>query len=248
MRARFLLVPIVVLAGAAVCVRLGLWQLSRLHEKQALNAALREAQHAPALVVRGELPPAAQARRHALQVTGHFDEQRQFLLSGRAHDGVPGVEVVTPLRLDGSPTAILVNRGWLPAADAATARVRDYPERGERTVRGLAEELRHGAGGPPPRRLAEDGVALWSVRWLDADSIAGRLPYAVADYALRQAPGPGVPGQPLRSPPRPFNEMTHLSYAIQWFLFATILLGGSAALAWSRRRGAVAPPTPEAPS
>jgi cytochrome oxidase assembly protein ShyY1 len=41
---------------------------------------------------------------------------------------------------------------------------------------------------------------------------------------------------PRRSLPRPYNELTHLSYAVQWFLFAGILLGGSAALAWSRRR------------
>jgi hypothetical protein len=27
-----------------------------------------------------------------------------------------------------------------------------------------------------------------------------------------------------------------MSYAMQWFLFALILLGGSATLAWSRRR------------
>ena len=38
--------------------------------------------------------------------------------------------------------------------------------------------------------------------------------------------------------------MTHISYAVQWFLFATIMLGGPAALAWSRRRrGAVSPGT-----
>ena len=248
MKLRSIGVALLVLAVAGTCVRLGFWQISRLHEKQALNAGLREAERAPAWVVSGEPPPAPQVRHRSLQVTGRFDEQRQFLLSGRAHDGAPGVEVVTPLRPDGGTTAILVNRGWLPAADAATARVRDYPEPGERTVRGLAEELRHAAGGPPARRLAADGVALWSVRWLDADSIAGRLPYAVADYVLRQTPGPGVPDRPHRSRPRPFNEMTHVSYAIQWFLFAAILLGGSATLAWSRRRRAAAPPTPEAPS
>jgi cytochrome oxidase assembly protein ShyY1 len=28
----------------------------------------------------------------------------------------------------------------------------------------------------------------------------------------------------------------HLSYAFQWFLFALIIPGGTAALAWSRRR------------
>jgi surfeit locus 1 family protein len=239
------LVTLGVLAGAALCVRLGFWQLSRLHEKQALNAALSAAESGPVLIVDGEPPPAERTRHRVLEVTGRFDEGHQFLLSGRAHDGTPGVEVVTPLQVAGSPTAVLVNRGWLPAADAATARPQEYPEPAERVVRGLAEELRHGAGGPPVRTLASDSVTLWSVRWLDADSVAPRLPYAVAGYALREFPGPGVPERPRRTRPRPYNEMMHISYAVQWFLFATIMLGGSAALAWSRRRRGAAPPGPE---
>jgi surfeit locus 1 family protein len=245
MRAGSALVLLVVLAGAAVCVRLGFWQLSRLREKQALNAALRVAEGAPPLIVGGEPPPLEQARQRTLQVTGRFDEEHQFLLSGRAHAGAPGVEVVTPLRPSGAATAILVDRGWLPAADAATARPQDYPEPGERMVRGLAEELRQGAGGPPLRTLEADSLTLWSARWLDADSVASRLPYAVAGYALREFPGPGVPDRPRRTRRPPYNEMTHLSYAIQWFLFAAIMLGGSAALAWSRRRRGAAPPAPE---
>ncbi len=236
MRVRWTLMVLAVLVGASVCVRLGLWQLSRLHEKQALNAGLREAQSAPPLVVTGAPPALEQVRHRTLQLTGRFDERHQWLLSGRAHDGAPGVEVVTPLRLSGSATAILVNRGWLYAADAATARPQDYPEPGEQTVRGLVEELLHGAGGPPARSLGRDSVTLWSVRWLDTDSLAGRIPYAITGYAVRELPGPRVPDRPHRSPPRPYNEMMHLSYAIQWFLFATIMLGGSAALAWSRRR------------
>lgn len=248
MKARSVLVALGVLAGAAVCVRLGFWQLSRLHEKQALNAALQAAERGPALVVSGEPPATEQARQRMLEVTGRFDERHQFLLSGRAHAGAPGVEVVTPLWPTGSAVAILVNRGWLPAADAATARLENYPEPAERVVRGLAEALRHGAGGPPVRTLEADSVTLWSVRWLDADSVAPRLPYAVAGYVLREFPGPGVPDRPRRSPPRPYNEMTHLSYAIQWFLFAAIMLGGSAALAWTRRRrGAAANATETSP-
>jgi surfeit locus 1 family protein len=242
------LVTLGVLAGATVCVRLGFWQISRLHEKQALNAALRASESGPALVVRGDPPLPEQARHRILEVTGRFDEHHQFLLSGRAHDGAPGVEVVTPLRLSGSATAILVDRGWLPSPDAATARPQDYPEADERVVRGLAEELRHGAAGPPVRALPADRVALWSVRWLDADSVAPRMPYAIAGFWLRELPGPGVPDRPRRSRPAPFNEMTHLSYAIQWFLFATIMLGGSAVLAWTRRRrGAASPATETSP-
>jgi surfeit locus 1 family protein len=155
------------------------------------------------------------------------------------------VEVVTPLRLAGSSTAILVNRGWLPSADAATARPQDYPDSTTRVVRGLAEILRRGAGGPPVRALAADTMSLWSVRWLDADSIAPRLPYAIAGYALRELPGPGVPDRPRRSPPRPANEIMHLSYAIQWFLFATIMVGGTALVAWSRRRRGAMPSATE---
>jgi len=236
MTVRSILVALGVLAGAAVCVRLGFWQISRLHEKQAINAALHAAEHAAPLVIDGEPPDVEQAREHRLEATGRFDERHQFLLSGRAHDGEPGVEVVTPLRLAGSATAILVNRGWLPSADAATARPQDYPESTVRAVRGLAEPLQHGAGGPPSRVLESGTTTLWSVRWLDADSIAPRLPYAVAGYALRELPGPGVPERPRRSPPRPANEIMHLSYAIQWFLFATIMVGGSVVFAWSRRR------------
>jgi cytochrome oxidase assembly protein ShyY1 len=37
----------------------------------------------------------------------------------------------------------------------------------------------------------------------------------------------------------------HLGYAVQWFLFGAILLGGSAILAWSRRRGAGRPTAPD---
>jgi surfeit locus 1 family protein len=244
-KARSVLVAVGVLAGASVCVRLGVWQISRLREKQALNATLRTAASGPALVVERDPPATEQARHRLLEVKGRFDERRQFLLSGRAHAGAPGVEVVTPLRLSGSATAVLVNRGWLPAADAARARPQDYPEPVDRVVRGLAEELRRGAGGPPVRTLEADSVVLWSVRWLDADSVAPRLPYAVAGYAVREFPGPGVPDRPRRSLPRPYNEMMHLGYAIQWFFFATIMLGGSVALAWSRRRRGAPQPGPE---
>jgi surfeit locus 1 family protein len=245
MRVRSVLIAIVVLAATSVCVRLGFWQLSRLGEKQALNAALRDAEHARPLVVAGEPPPADQALHRTVQVTGAFDERHQFLLSGREREGVAGVEVVTPLRLAGSATAVLVNRGWLPAIDAATARPQDFPEPGERTVRGLAEPLRRGPGGPRVGVLESDSVRLWSVRVLDADSVAARLPYAIAGYALRQLPGPGVPDQPRRLPPRRHDESTHVGYAIQWFSFAAITLGGSVWLALSSRRRRSATQVPE---
>ena len=237
MKIRSLVVSVAVVAAAAVCVRLGFWQVSRWHEKRALNVALRAALAARPVSI--QVAPASldSLRGRMVEARGRYDETRQVLLGARANAGSPGVDVVTPLVLSGGSSAVLVDRGWLYAADAATAHPEDCSEPGDRSVLGLADALRRGAGGAPIRRLAADSATLYSARWLDLDSLAGRFPYALAPFVIRQLPGPGLPEKPLRRRPQPLNEAMHASYAVQWFLFAAILLIGSAALAWSRRNG-----------
>jgi len=237
MKPRSILVLVVVLVVSGACVRLGFWQISRWHEKQALNAALRSGLERAPLSLRTTALPLDSLRGRRVSVTGVLDETHHVLLSGRANNGSPGVNVVTPLVVGKGSSAVLVNRGWLYAPDAATARAQDYPEPGELDVVGIAEGLRRGSEGPPMRTLESDSTTLLSARWLDFDSLSLRLPYAIAPFVIRQLPGPGVPDIPLRTPPRPLDESMHLSYAVQWFLFAAILLGGSAAVAWSGRRG-----------
>lgn len=235
MKPRVAFLLFVVLLAAAVCVRLGIWQVARWHEKREMNAARTAALAAPPILVSGTPKERIDGRR--VSARGRYDESRQILLAGRSHNGSPGVEVVTPLVLEGETTAVLVDRGWLYAADAATAFPRQHAEPGVREVVGIAETMRIGAAGPPIRAIA-DSATLYSARWLDRDSLAVRFPYALLPFAIRQLSGPGVPEKPLRRASEPMNEFTHVSYAIQWFLFAAILLGGTAALAWSRRRGA----------
>ena len=251
MRAGTWLALALVLLGTGVCVRLGFWQLSRLEQKRAANAALRAAMDAPPVVVRGALPALADVVQRRVQLRGHYDERMHVLLSGRSSQHSPGVHVVTPLRLaDGS--AVLVDRGWLYAPDAVRARPQDHPEPGEHDVTGVARAIARGQRDQPWRHLTTepDSVTLWSARTLDLDSLAARLPYAVAPYAIVELPGAGVPAQPARAAPTPLDETMHLSYAIQWFLFGSILLFGSAFVAWSRRRArpAFAPAAPEFPA
>ena len=235
MSPRGIATAVLVIAGAAVCARLGFWQIDRLHEKRRLNAEQAAALAAPALTLEAD-PTLERAHGRRVIARGRYDETRQVLLSNRAHDGTAGVEVVTPLVLADGGTAVLVDRGWIPAPDAATADPRGFPEPGPHAVVGMPFALRRGAGGPALRALPAGPGALWSARWLDLDSLRGRFPYALAPFALRELPGPGVPTRPARAAPRPLDEWTHVSYAAQWFLFGAILLGGSAALAWSRRR------------
>jgi surfeit locus 1 family protein len=226
---------VAVLLVAAVCIRLGIWQLARWNEKRVLRAQFLEALAAPAVPLTSARSPLAQVRGRKVEARGRYDASRHVALQGRAHEGSPGVDVVTPLVLADS-TVVLVDRGWMYANDAATVRPQDHPEPGERVVVGVAEEMRRGAGGLAMRTLESDSATVWSARWLDRDSLAARLPYAIAPYVLRQLPGPGVPDAPRRRPAEAADPFTHLSYAIQWFLFAAILLVGSALLARSRRR------------
>src|SRR5689334_22286523 len=157
---------------AAVCVRLGIWQIARLHEKEALNARLRAALAAAP----GDLAAAdralARGGADALRfgrwtASGRYDETRQFLLKGRARTGEPGVEVVTPLVPDSAAgaaggVAVLVDRGWIPSVDAATAKPEQYPAPGTRAVTGLAEPLGRG-GAAAYTRVEIDSLAVWSV-------------------------------------------------------------------------------------
>ena len=253
--------PVLVLLGAvlvaAVCVRLGLWQVSRLHEKQALNRQLRAALVSPPIDLGAADAIAARdgeaLRRGRVAARGHFDETRQFLLMGRAHDGDPGVAVVTPLLpSDGGP-AVLVDRGWIPSIDGANAQPERFPAPGERTIVGLAEPLARGVARTRPApyfRVEMDSLHVWSTPRLDADSIEARLPYPVRPYVLKAVPDradslevaeaakTSVFAGPLRWPVRPYDESVHRSYAGQWFAFALISLVGSIVLVLRGRRKA----------
>jgi len=236
MKAGLIVALVICLAATGLCVRLGFWQVSRWHEKQARNAALRSALAAEPLPVAEPLPALAAVEDRRIEMFGAFDESRQVLLSAREQAELPGVEVVTPLLLPGDSVAVLVNRGWLYAPDAVHARPQDFRERSPRAVRGIARALgRRGAGLPYFVLESDTSHTLWSARSLDPDTLAVRLPYALAPWLLLELPGKGVPEKPLRSPPRRLDETTNLSYAVQWFVFATILLTGSVALAWSKR-------------
>ena len=237
MKLRTALMAGAVIVLAAICVRLGFWQLSRLAQKRAWNAAQREALAAPPIDLGLDRSAGlATVRHHRVRARGHYDETHQVLLAGRSHGGSPGVHVVTPLIVEGG-SAVLVDRGWTFADDAATARPQKNTEPGELTVIGIADSIPTTA--PEPWRTIEsDTVKLWSARRLALDSLRSRFPYALAPFLVRQLPGSGVPARPVREAPAPLNESVHVSYAVQWFLFALILLAGPPIVATSRRRAA----------
>lgn len=231
-------VAVITMGAAAVfCGRLGVWQLERLEAKRSANADVAARLALPPRSVTPPWPDVAGLHGRRVAVHGRYDERVQILLRGREHAGQPGVEVVTPLVVGDGEQAVLVNRGWLSAADGATARPQEYPEPENHTVVGVADTV---AGGPGPALLLLDAgpPTLYSALAIDLDTVAARLRYAPAPFVVRELPGREVPERPLRRRPEPVSILVHAGYAAQWFLFAAGFLAAGAFLVNRRRLAA----------
>jgi len=219
--ARVSLLAVTILA-AGVCTSLGLWQGRRLSARRAANAEALAGRSQPVVDLnRSPLSDASPQRR--LRATGVFDHARTFVLRGRSDRDVPGVHVVVPLRLEGRPEAILVNRGFVPAHDAVRP---DYAwDRTERvTVEGIAFPVPVTTDSGTP--LTMGGSTTW--RRLDLATVRARLPYPVADLVLHQTepdrrPEGASPYPRLAALPM-LDDGPHLSYMIQWFGLAAASL------------------------
>jgi len=132
------------------------------------------------------------------------------------------VEIVSPLLLDDKATAVLVNRGFVPAPDAVTAYPDSLQEPGEHWVEGIALPITSGGGMP----LQRGKWTSWSR--LDLKELNQRLPYGISAFYIRQSPDSSLPRFPRRLDPPVLDDGPHLSYAIQWFAFAimAIVFGG----------------------
>jgi len=214
---------LVALAVAALCAGAGVWQLDRLRQRRERNAVSRAAFGLPLLEVTGAITLDS-ARGRRLHARGVYDYAKERLWRPRPYEGVPGVALITPVRLaDGS--AVLVDRGWAPSPDAYHVDQRAYREPDSADVVGI------GIGAPRARG--------------DVDPVKLRdsMPYPLLPFVIQLLPPstslhrPPPPG-PIRSPPPELSDGPHLSYAIQWFSFAVIIVVGSVALVRKQRRQA----------
>lgn len=229
------------LAVAAVMVLLGLWQFSRYETRSEINGRIDAAEVAEPVPVDALLASPATGQRlgpapdegavwSPVSATGRYDPAYQILVRGRSLQGKVGYEVVTPLVLaDGS--AVLVDRGWLPAAGTARPEPSAVPPPpgGEVTVVG---HLRRSESRSTPVEEI-DGVR--QSRRIVAAEVAPLVPYPVRDgyvQLIRQTPPlDGLTPVPAARE----NAMLNAAYAVQWWIFAGLVLGG---YGWLARREA----------
>ena len=228
-------ITLLMVAGFAVLVRLGFWQLDRLGQRRAYNAAVLDQLAQPPVSLNARPLPAEPADLENRQAVaqGKYDLSRQLALTHQNWLDSPGFHLIAPLVLDqgqqsedGRPTAVLVDRGWLPAAQLQQENWSQYDVTEPVAVTGyiqLSQTV------PNAEVLGESTGALQS-EWyrVDVAAIEAQLPYRLLPVYLQEAPSlEGNIKLPFQSElDADLSEGNHFSYAIQWFIFATILAVG----------------------
>ncbi len=225
---KWLLATVLVFAGTALCIRLGIWQLDRLEQRRAFNHQVESMRDMTTLDLNQEQPKDISSMEwRAAKVQGEYDFANQVALRNQYNGDQYGYHLLTPLRFDGG--AILVDRGWIPADGNSTPA--DWSKYDESGVVNLTGQIRLGQTKPSFGGVADtlpengDKLELWNNA--DLTRIANQLPYPVLPVYIQLDPNendtePPIPYQPTLE----LTEGPHMGYALQWFTFATILFVG----------------------
>lgn len=243
-------VTILVILGVAVMIRLSVWQVDRLQERRAANALLRQQlDAAPLSLNEADLQSIdlAQMPDRRVIATGTFDFSEQILLKVQNYRGSAGSHLVAPLRLEGHDEAVLVDRGWIPESQSAPSIWEQFEDPGTVTVEGVIQRTQTARGVDPPAQPQQEWFRI------NVEAIERQLPYEVLPvFILQSPPAEGNQQLPYREDITvDLSEGPHLSYALQWAIFALMLGVGYVVFVYrqevlgERQEPLIEPPSPE---
>ena len=205
--------------------RLGVWQLDRAAEKVAEQQALLLEQKDNATPIE-DIPQGHLHRanpdlpnRH-VALDGHYENERTILLVAEFFDSQIGYGVVTPFRLQSTGDLVLVHRGWTSGILPPDTPPATRPVDGPVTINAQIHVPPENARVIP----SEINASEWplQMRSLELDVIAELLGEPVFPFEVRLTENQG--GVLVRHWPAVQVDVNqHLFYAMQWFLFASIV-------------------------
>jgi surfeit locus 1 family protein len=225
-------------AGLAVLVGLGTWQLERKRWKEDLIARIAaRVSAAPVPLARAEeqLRSGGDVEYIRVTATGRFRHDKERYLYAPAASGL-GWHVYAPLEI--APGRFLwVNRGFVPDAQKDPATRRAGQVAGDVEVRGLVRRPAAGGWFTPDNDPARN---VW--HWPDVSALqasafgqGGTAVPVTVDADAEPAPAGGLPRGGVTRLAIPNR---HLEYALTWYGLALTLVGVFAAFAAGRLRAA----------
>ncbi len=212
-----MLVTVFAIVFSLSCALLAQWQFSRLEGRRRANALIQtnyQAATAPLTSVLAPGKPWSPALTwRAVTVKGTYDTSRQVLLRRRVLNGADGFWVLTGMT---TPTGLVwAVRGWIPAGpDARTSPSIPASPTGEVTISG------HLTG--PERSTTVQGLPAGQQQTAGPTELTAlaRGARAFPALVLVDKENPAADPSPRRIPAPSLDDGPHLSYAIQWIVFA----------------------------
>lgn len=210
-------IALLLIAG---CLWASQWQFHRGEDRKARNDRIEEQIKFPAVDLSTLTNDVNANEWRAVTVSGKFDQSNQILLRNRYFEGKYGYAVLTRFTTS-TGDVIWVDRGWVAAGDTAT-QAPDTPPVPASEV-SINARLRLDSSLPSGSFFAlpinrDDGL----VSKLNAQS-----GLASEDYYLDLISGSDAlltPAAPAEIPP--LSDGPHLAYAVQWILFAGLVIYG----------------------
>lgn len=213
---------LVTLVGVVLFVKLGLWQAGKAEVRTAEIAQFNARSQLGPFALTSSAVNSVELQDAPVVVKGVFEPQAQFYVDNRQENGVAGVHVVTPLRIDGSDTRVLVNRGWIA-----------WPGGSRKALPSVLTPMGavaiEGIGTVPVNKKfllmpehAEHLPRLWPR--LDLERFQAEQRYPVQPLVLLQTSQDSAAALVRHWPPPEDRVARHQSYAYQWFGMALALL------------------------
>ena len=205
----------------AVFLRLGWWQWTKASdvEQQALTQVAQLSAN-PVLLGAQIVDPKA-LDGVSVVVHGTFEPQEQFFLDNQQHQGRPGLHVITPLQIEGTPTRVLVNRGWVGWGSSRA----ELPQVGVPAGRVQVQGRAVVPIGKAPAFVSEAVGNSEALRTrIRLDDIQAQANFPVQPVVIWMTSSDLADGL-IREWPEVTNKAPmHKGYAAQWFLMALLLL------------------------
>ena len=222
------IIAIIAIAGT---IRLGIWQLDRLEQRRAFNSRVTAQLEQPELLLDDDVlgEDLHNMEYREVLVRGVYDHDQEIALRNQHWGNQWGVHLVTPLKINNSDFAVLVDRGWIPAEDFDSGDWSRFSEPGIVEVQGVIrrskEKADFGSRSDPVPADGEQRLTAWN--FVNIDSISKQVGYPLLPVYVQQAPDETWTVLPYRSEPDfEITEGPHMGYAIQWFTFAVITAVG----------------------
>jgi cytochrome oxidase assembly protein ShyY1 len=223
-RPKWLLSHLLVVVLIFAMAMLGLWQLRRLDEKRTLNDQITSRADEPAVDVETLIfdDPDEVEFRH-ISAEGSYLPGEDTRVTNRSVDGTAGDWIVSILELDDG-AMVAVNRGFIPRSQIPQTDTYATPIGDIELLGYLQDSISGGVQGVPEAALSEAPPEMNRLDIGLVESISGvELSPMWIQIASSNTSGDLAPVPvPLPDP----GEGNHMAYAVQWFLFTAIAVGG----------------------